>query len=147
MRPGDNLDGQFAEKIQKHCILYSVIAQSCHEVGMFRIILALSDETISQARNLFCEYASTIGVEVCLGDFEREMATLPGLYAPPGGRLLLAIEERSGSPEEAVKPAAGLSTALLSIALILWQQAHTRSQQADKVVSRQPRKAGKRAAA
>jgi ribosomal protein S18 acetylase RimI-like enzyme len=102
MRRGDNLDGQFAEKIQKDCIHYSVIAQSCHEVSMFRIVLALSDETISQARNLFREYASTIGVEVCLGDFEREMATLPGLYAPPGGRLLLAIEENAGSPEEAV---------------------------------------------
>jgi ribosomal protein S18 acetylase RimI-like enzyme len=102
MRPGDNLDGQFAEKIQIHCILYFVIAQSCHEVGMFRIVLALSDETISQARNLFREYASTIGVEVCLGDFERETATLPGLYAPPGGRLLLAIEESFGSPGEAI---------------------------------------------
>jgi putative acetyltransferase len=73
-----------------------------NEVGMYRIVLALSDGTISQARNLFREYASTIGVEVCLGDFEREMATLPGLYAPPGGRLLLAIEESAGSPEEAI---------------------------------------------
>ncbi len=69
---------------------------------MFRIVLALADETISQARNLFRENASTIGVEVCLGDFEREVATLPGLYAPPGGRLLLAIEESSGSAGEAV---------------------------------------------
>jgi hypothetical protein len=49
------------------------------------------------------------------------------------------------SPEEAVKPAAGLTTALLSILIILWQQAQTRSRQADKVVSRQTRKAGKRA--
>jgi hypothetical protein len=49
------------------------------------------------------------------------------------------------SPEEAVRPAAGLTTALLSLAVILWQQAQARSRQADKVVSRQTRKAGKRA--
>jgi hypothetical protein len=49
------------------------------------------------------------------------------------------------SPEEAVRPAAGLTTALLSIAVILWQQAQARSREADKVVSRQTKKAGKRA--
>jgi hypothetical protein len=50
------------------------------------------------------------------------------------------------TPEEAVRPAAGLTTALLSILVILWQQAQTRSRQADKTVSRQTKKAGKRAA-
>jgi ribosomal protein S18 acetylase RimI-like enzyme len=69
---------------------------------MFRIVLALSDGTLSQARNLFRQYASTIGVEVCLGDFEREIASLPGLYTPPAGRLLLAIPENAGGPGEAI---------------------------------------------
>jgi ribosomal protein S18 acetylase RimI-like enzyme len=69
---------------------------------MYRIVPALSDGTISQARTLFREYASTIGVEVCLGDFEREMASLPGLYTPPDGRLLLAIEESAGGAGEAI---------------------------------------------
>lgn len=73
---------------------------------MPRIVPALSEETISQARNLFREYASTIGVEVCLGDFERELASLPGLYAPPSGRLLLAIQESPGNPGEAIGCAA-----------------------------------------
>ncbi|MDQ6673954.1 MAG: hypothetical protein M3069_24950 [Chloroflexota bacterium] len=49
------------------------------------------------------------------------------------------------SPEEAVKPAAGLTTALLSILLLLWQQAQARSRQPDSVVARQGKKAGKRA--
>jgi putative acetyltransferase len=73
---------------------------------MFRIVPALSEGTISQARILFREYASTIGVEVCLGDFERELASLPGLYAPPAGRLLLAIQERAGNSGEAIGCAA-----------------------------------------
>jgi ribosomal protein S18 acetylase RimI-like enzyme len=79
-----------------------VIAQLENEVGMYSIVPAHSDGTISQARNLFREYASTIGVEVCLGDFEREMASLPGFYAPPDGRLLLAIEESAGGMGEAI---------------------------------------------
>jgi putative acetyltransferase len=73
---------------------------------MLRIVPALSEGTISQARNLFREYASTTGVEVCLVDFERELASLPGLYAPPAGRLLLAIQESAGNPGEAIGCAA-----------------------------------------
>ena len=45
-------------------------------------------------------------MEVCLGDFERELATLPGLYAPPNGRLLLAIHESAGTLGETVGCAA-----------------------------------------
>jgi len=70
---------------------------------MLHIVPALSEEAVAQARTLFREYASTIGVEVCLGDFERELDSLPGLYAPPSGRLLLAIQE---SPGEAMGCAA-----------------------------------------
>jgi GNAT superfamily N-acetyltransferase len=73
---------------------------------MPRIVPALTEGTISQARNLFREYASTTGVEVCLVDFDGELNSLPGLYAPPGGRLLLAIEERPGNSGEAIGCAA-----------------------------------------
>jgi putative acetyltransferase len=73
---------------------------------MLRIVPALSEGTLLQARNLFREYASTLGVEVCLEDFERELASLPGLYAPPGGRLLLAMQESAEGPEEAIGCAA-----------------------------------------
>jgi hypothetical protein len=56
------------------------------------------------------------------------------------------LRDRVPSAEEAVRPAAGLTTALLSIAVILWQQAQARSRQADKVISRQAKKASKRGA-
>jgi hypothetical protein len=55
------------------------------------------------------------------------------------------LRNRVPSPEEAVRPAAGVTTALLSIAVILYRLAQSRSQQADKVISRQTKKAGKRA--
>ena len=44
-------------------------------------------------RALFTEYAGTLDTNVCLQDFERELAELPGRYAPPEGRLLLARED------------------------------------------------------
>jgi hypothetical protein len=49
-------------------------------------------------------------------------------------------ERVPSSPEEAVKPAAGLTTALLTLALILWQQSQARSRQFDEAATREAKK-------
>jgi putative acetyltransferase len=54
------------------------------------LVQAESSAHVVQARELFQEYAQSLGVNLCFQNFEQELAGLPGDYAPPDGRLLLA---------------------------------------------------------
>ncbi len=55
------------------------------------IIEATTPQQIEQARALFLEYAQSLGFSLCFQSFDQELAGLPGDYAPPQGRLLLAV--------------------------------------------------------
>jgi putative acetyltransferase len=62
-----------------------------YEIPLAEIIHVRSAEEIQHARTLFKEYEAWLEVDLCFQSFEKELAELPGKYAPAEGRLLLAV--------------------------------------------------------
>ena len=56
----------------------------------FHIHRVQTDSDLDAVIQLFKAYASTLNIDLSYQDFELELATLPGKYAPPKGALLLA---------------------------------------------------------
>ncbi len=57
-----------------------------------QIMPARTPDEIARAAQLFHDYETSIGIDLCFQGFAEELAGLPGAYAPPGGELLLAID-------------------------------------------------------
>lgn len=58
---------------------------------MIEVVVADSARRLEQAHSLFEEYAEWLGLSLDFQGFDGELITLPGEYAPPRGRLLLAL--------------------------------------------------------
>jgi putative acetyltransferase len=67
---------------------------------------AQSAGDIAEARRLFKEYEASLDVDLRYQGFEEELAGLPGAYAPPRGRLLLAVDDSSPAGCVALRPLA-----------------------------------------
>jgi len=57
----------------------------------FSVRQATSPADLETARALFVEYQKSIGISLCFQNFDAEVASLPGAYAAPEGRLLLSF--------------------------------------------------------
>ncbi len=56
-----------------------------------KLVFAESEEQLVSIRELFLEYAASLGFSLCFQDFDKELARLPGEYGPPTGCLILAV--------------------------------------------------------
>jgi ribosomal protein S18 acetylase RimI-like enzyme len=54
------------------------------------LVHAAGPEDIAAARRLFLSYIRWLAIDLSYQNVDEELATLPGAYAPPAGRLLLA---------------------------------------------------------
>jgi carbonic anhydrase len=61
-----------------------------------RTLTAADAEALDHVRQFFRNYAGWLGVDLSFQKFDEEMASLPGAYAPPRGRLFYA--ENDGRP-------------------------------------------------
>lgn len=68
------------------------------------VVEATSAADIERVKDLFREYEQSLDVDLCFQGFEQELAGLPGAYAPPRGRLLLAMDGGGAAGCVALRP-------------------------------------------
>jgi putative acetyltransferase len=76
-------------------------------MASLRIREVASESDLREIKRLFLAYSESLGISLCFQNFEQELAGLPGAYAPPAGRLLLAEFDGIAGGCVAVRPLEG----------------------------------------
>ena len=71
---------------------------------MLTIVAATTPEDVEHVRTLLREYERSLGIDLAFQGFAQEVAALPGVYAPPRGRLLLAMDNDAPAGCVALRP-------------------------------------------
>lgn len=70
--------------------------------SMLMLTQARSANEIDLIRSLLRQYQQRLGVDLSFQGFDAELDALPGSYAPPSGRLLLALHEHTSHEQRPV---------------------------------------------
>ena len=62
---------------------------------MIRIETARFPEHLEAVRTIFREYAESLGIDLSFQNFDSELTDLPGKFAAPRGRVLLAYDDET----------------------------------------------------
>ena len=68
------------------------------------LIQPATPDELAITAELFREYGDSLGIDLSFQDFASELETLPGLYAPPRGTLLLALADGQAAGCCALRP-------------------------------------------
>ena len=68
------------------------------------MVPATSGSDLVVVRELFEEYAASLGIDLGFQGFTEELAGLPGAYAPPAGRLALVVTAGQAAGCVALRP-------------------------------------------
>ncbi len=71
---------------------------------LITIIQVATPEQLRHVRELVAEYVAWLAFDLAFQGYEQEMAGLPGKYAPPPGRLLLALADGQPAGCVALRP-------------------------------------------
>ena len=101
-----------------------------HGAALAAIRNAEGPRDVALARALFEEYAAWLDEDLCFQGFADELAALPGDYAPPAGRLLLAGVHGDAFGCIALRPLGGSDNARGPVAEVkrLYVQPRARNQ-------------------
>jgi putative acetyltransferase len=77
------------------------------QLPQVQLVAPDTPQALDTLRDIFKEYARGLGVDLCFQQFDEELATLPGEYAPPQGALLLAMVDGQPAGCCALRPIEG----------------------------------------
>ena len=80
------------------------MSRSSTKTSAIELREAVAPADVAACRELLVEYQRGLGVSLCFQDFEAELAGLPGDYAPPRGRLVLATSKGRPAGCVALRP-------------------------------------------